>query len=135
MTRINLVPPSALVDKHLVAEYRELPRIFKALYKYPDAPPTNLPDSYRLGTGHVRFFYNKAFWLFDRWTQLRDEMKRRGMEPSAEHCKYVTDLYQDIPLWAHHCANEYRDWQPTPEQVYDNMARLVERRPLPRAAA
>lgn len=28
MTRINLIPPSELHYKHLVAEYRELPRVF-----------------------------------------------------------------------------------------------------------
>lgn len=28
MTRINLLPPAQLADQHLIAEYRELPRIF-----------------------------------------------------------------------------------------------------------
>lgn len=28
MTRINLVDPSTLHTKHLIAEYRELPRVF-----------------------------------------------------------------------------------------------------------
>lgn len=28
MTRINLLPASELTDQHLIAEYRELPRIF-----------------------------------------------------------------------------------------------------------
>lgn len=36
MTRINVVPVSELVDKHLVAEYRELPRIYKAAQKFYD---------------------------------------------------------------------------------------------------
>lgn len=29
MTRINLADPSTLHSKHLLAEYRELPRVFK----------------------------------------------------------------------------------------------------------
>ena len=34
MTRINVVPPRLLLDEHLLAEYRELPRVF-ALAKAP----------------------------------------------------------------------------------------------------
>lgn len=33
MTRINVVPVTELTDKHLLAEYRELPRIFGASKK------------------------------------------------------------------------------------------------------
>ena len=33
MTRINLINPEKLTDQHLLAEYRELPRIFWILRK------------------------------------------------------------------------------------------------------
>jgi deoxyribonuclease V len=33
MTRINLLPPSELADQHLLAEWRELPRIFGLVKK------------------------------------------------------------------------------------------------------
>ena len=33
MTRINLLPPSQLADQHLIAEWRELPRIFGLVKK------------------------------------------------------------------------------------------------------
>gem|GEM_PF-2001583 len=33
MTRINLVSPSVLADQHLIAEWRELPRIFGSVKK------------------------------------------------------------------------------------------------------
>lgn len=30
MTRINVIPVSELSDQHLIAEYRELPRVLKS---------------------------------------------------------------------------------------------------------
>lgn len=33
MTRINLLPPSELADQYLLAEWRELPRIFGLVKK------------------------------------------------------------------------------------------------------
>ena len=73
MTRINLVPPSELHDKHLLAEYRELPRVFKLA-----RPCDDIPEKYCLGTGHVKFFYNKLEFLYKRQCQLCEEMKRQG---------------------------------------------------------
>lgn len=54
MTRINCVPVEELTDKHLLAEYRELPRIFNLARAVEDAP-----TEYVLGTGHMKFFYDK----------------------------------------------------------------------------
>lgn len=87
MTRINLVPPAELTGKHLVAEYRELPRAFKLILGWQHRcqvgdPEPGLPPAYTLGKGHVRFFYNKARWLIDRQFSLILEMIRRGYEPS-----------------------------------------------------
>lgn len=60
MTRINLVPVSELSDQHLIAEYRELPRIFNlvlnAQYKGKYPLDFKISDTYLLGTGHVTFF-------------------------------------------------------------------------------
>lgn len=67
MTRINCIPPRELSREHLIAEYRELPRIFAlvraaiARGESPDDPRN--PTSYTLGAGHVRFFTaGSAIW-------------------------------------------------------------------------
>lgn len=50
MTRINLIPPAQLSDQHLLAEYRELPRIFTMAHEaalrseHPDDPRNPLAE-------------------------------------------------------------------------------------------
>ena len=38
----------------------------------------NIPDTFRLGTGHVKFFYNKLLYLKLRYERLYNECKKRG---------------------------------------------------------
>lgn len=61
MTRINVVDPALLSGAHLVAEYRELPRVFAlaleaSMRGETPTDPRN-PREYCLGPGHVRVFY------------------------------------------------------------------------------
>lgn len=81
MTRINLVDPSVLHRKHLVAELHELPRIFSlartAQYEVIRGKK-KIPQEYTLGTGHCLFFYNKLNFLADRYELLCAEMKARN---------------------------------------------------------
>ena len=115
MTRINCIPVEELHDKHLLAEYRELPRVFRLARECPDAP-----KRYTLGAGHVKFFYNKLSWLLDRYGELWHEMKRRGFEP-----KYSSDSLQK--LWSPDKALLWGTWRPTPEAQRINRARIAER--------
>lgn len=80
MTRINVVPVQELTNKHLMAEYRELPRVFALARKWHDrnGNPKQLPDAYTLGTGHVKFFYNKLKYCYNRQVALYRECLRRG---------------------------------------------------------
>lgn len=80
MTRVNVVPVTELTDKHLLAEYRELPRIFAAARKWlkNGGNVNDLPTSYRLGKGHMKFFYNKLLFCFNRQSELYSECLRRG---------------------------------------------------------
>lgn len=81
MTRINLVPVSELSDQHLIAEYRELPRIFNlvlnAQYKGKHPLDFKISDTYLLGTGHVTFFYDKLIFLQKRLKEITQECIKR----------------------------------------------------------
>ena len=78
MTRINVViPPAELTDKHLVAEHREIKRIPNCVAK-GKYNMEGIPDEFKLGKGHVKFFYNKLLYLYLRYWKLYLECKNRG---------------------------------------------------------
>lgn len=119
MTRINCVPVEELNDKHLLAEYRELPRIF-ALAKYT----YDAPKQYVLGTGHMKFFYDKLTYLVKRQIQLVAELNKRG----------VRTTFNGEALSLHHVKNGgklnerlWNDWEPDERAMTINRARLAER--------
>ena len=86
MTRINVgIPPSELTDKHLLAEHREIKRIPNCVLK-GKYNMDGIPDRFKLGKGHVKFFYNKLFYLFKRYIKLYDECKNRGFNVQ-NYCK------------------------------------------------
>lgn len=126
MTRINTIDPSLLLNEHLIAELRELPRIPNAVLSgKAKINLSKIPAVYTLGTGHVTFFYNKLGYLRDRHVALRAEyLTRNGKE-------YMDGAYEDFNLsplsnslfHRHLCA----DWQPTPESVKINVERIRER--------
>lgn len=116
MTRINCVPPSELTRQHLVAEYRELPRVFGLAMKAYRRNDLGGPPVYTLGTGHVRFFYTRLGYLARRFKALVKEMQRRGY-----HTSYLEIFTTDMPI----CL--MRSWKPTPEAMEINRARIVER--------
>lgn len=84
MTRINLIPPSELMDQHLFAEWREIKMIPQSLKRSltargPDGVLLMIPPSFRLNTGHVSFFYDKGAYLRKRYKVLTDEILDRGV--------------------------------------------------------
>ena len=67
MTRINSgVDPKELSDKHLIAEHREIKRIPNKV-KSGKYDITDQPKFFKMGTGHVKFFYDKLKYLYDRY--------------------------------------------------------------------
>lgn len=120
MTRINLIPPSCLTTPHLVAEFRELPRVF-TLGKAQHGPAHGIPKTYTLGKGHVRFFYDKGFWLQQRYMSLYHEMIRRDFKPNHD---MVESILKDVEL--NYPRHLFNNWNPSPEEVYLNMKRLTE---------
>jgi len=119
MTRINLVPPAELSDRHLIAEYRELPRVFGLMRAYAARSDSQeLPGSYTLGKGHVRFFYDKGAFLYRRQVQLILEMKRRGFNPKFDDPYGLLEGVPDRLLG---------DYDPSPEALAINRQRIEER--------
>ena len=113
MTRINLDEVGSLMWKHLISEYRELPRVRHA---YPRKSAPKIPKNFVLGKGHETFFYNKGIWLERRHRQLIAEMKRRG---------YQTNLPPlDLSHWPEEAMN---DWVPTLEAIALSRSRIDER--------
>jgi deoxyribonuclease (pyrimidine dimer) len=121
MTRINVVPPEVLSDKHLLAEYRMLPRVFTAVKKLK-SKPSDIPEKYCLGTGHVKFFYDKCEYLMSRYTMIYRELLDRNVEVDYHLYRSVLDSATALtPYWA------LEDYTPDHEAMYLNMARLVKR--------
>lgn len=123
MTRINVVPVHELAREHLVAEYRELPRVFALAYKaHTSSRPwtNNQPREYTLGTGHVIYFYDKLGFLADRHAQLVQEMLRRGYRPN--HVSSLRDLWQGRLPEAY-----WKSYEPTKEAIRINWERIDKR--------
>lgn len=92
MTRINVgVNPRELSNKHLIAEHREIKRI-PNMIKSGKAKLDGIPKEFTLGTGHVKFFYNKLGFLLDRYKLLYDECIKRGFAVTAYH-----NAWDDVP--------------------------------------
>lgn len=115
MTRINTIPPQELCDKHLMAEIREITRIPNTI-KSGKAIVTNIPDTFRLGTGHVKFFYDKLLFLKNRYHNLYDECILRGFNVSDNK-----NSFDDLP------EKLMNDWVPTDESIYLIRERIKER--------
>ena len=122
MTRINIVEPSELTDQHLIAEYRELfmvagslRRTLKSKVGYRES---KVPKRYTLNQGHVYFFYNKGKYLHKRYTELRNEMKKRGFTPDDSRV-FEPNVFIDNGL--------YNDWLPTLEDYKIIRKRIAEK--------
>ena len=92
MTRINVgIPPADLVNQHLIAEHREIKRIPNCIAK-GKYNMDGIPDKFKLGTGHVKFFYNKLLYLKNRYTSLYNECIKRGFNVQ----NYI-DAWDNVP--------------------------------------
>lgn len=122
MTRINCVPAQELCNQHLFAEWRELPRIVNHVNaKNGNVNMKGAPQYYKLGTGHVKFFYNKLKFLVERHKRLSAELLRRGYNINAE------ELQVDIPKEDFDYL--YNDWEPDQLDLRLNRQRIKERMP------
>lgn len=122
MTRINCVPVEELCREHLIAEYRELPRIFTAAAKAQEKGTLkNLPNSYRLGCGHMKFFYDKLEYLAKRHKELIQEMEKRSYKPTIFN---VDEKWRSVIS-----THFWKDWIPEDKDIEINRQRLKDRTP------
>ena len=119
MTRINLLPPHKLHDKHLLAEYRELPRVFGYVKRY--GVPKDIPERYTLGKGHVKFFANKLDFLFERYVWIWIELEERSYNLNY-HPQKLYDSYEKELL-----GDEQVVWRPDKEEIRISEERIKER--------
>ena len=119
MTRINVVHPSELTGKHLVAEVHEITRIFglarKAQY---EMHKKKIPHLYTLGTGHCLFFIDKLKYITERYNSLCTEMKHRG---------YVCNRVEQSELERGIDRSLFWNYIPTDAALQLNRARINER--------
>ena len=103
MTRINVgILPAELTDKHLLAEHREIKRIPNCITK-GRYNMNGIPERFKLGTGHVKFFYNKLLHLKKRYIRLYEECVKRGFNVQ----NYI-EAWNDVPkeLMGNYVATE-----------------------------
>ena len=101
MTRINSgVEPWELCDQHLVAEYKEITRVQTLLCnklksQTPQEILSEIPKTFTLGTGHVKFFLDKQYYLYVRFHNLKAEMVRRGFNAKINYEIKISKEYLD----------------------------------------
>lgn len=116
MTRINLIPVEELSDQHLLAEYRELPRVIKQKIDI-----SNAPERYCLGKGHMKWAKKHTMFILYRYGEICDEMKYRGFKFNYE-CS-------DLSYYAmQHCGNEiYNMYSVNNEDIKLSLDRIIEK--------
>ena len=116
MTRINVgILPKELSNKHLIAEHREIKRIPNCIAK-GKYNMDGQPDIFKLGTGHVKFFYDKLSYLKDRYKMLYMECVRRGF-----------NVQNYIGAWDNIPEELMGNYQPTEEDRKIIQQRIKER--------
>lgn len=131
MTRINCIDAYHLTNKHLLAEYRELPRIFKSILDnlVQDKDVKRIEeDDYRLGEGHMTFFNNKLNFLVKRYDRIIAILKVRKFNLSDSYNSYVKKMIKELEE-DRRTHNLFKDWKPSLRDEAININRLIERSP------
>jgi len=113
MVRINLINPKNLADQHLIAEYNEILMLFGYVEKHPFLE--DLPKNYVLGKGHIKFFKNKLLYLKERHEKIKNEMIKRGFNPTKS--VDLADFEKDM----------VKNWEPSKKDIQIIKTRLIEK--------
>lgn len=108
MTRISAsIKPIELCDKMLMAEHREIIRIPNTIKSGKAVLDlSNAPRNFKLGTGHVKFFYNKLQYLHNRYSLLHRECIKRGF-----NVQNYDECFKDLPI------SLYNDWDDNKDYI------------------
>lgn len=116
MTRINLIPVETLSDQHLLAEYREIPRMAsfarKTVKKQQDIPVT-----FTLNKGHMTFFLDKAEFLEERHAVVTEECLRRGIKLTDPR---PFEMFRNPKF-------RQKSWEPKEEEILVSKERIDEK--------
>ncbi len=130
MTRINsAIAPKNLTDQHLLAELRELPRIFTAVNKRIEKGQgfNDIPKKFTLGTGHCKFFYDKLTFLEFRYMYLKLEYENRFNK------KYLHKIFITFNEYEECVSNNYQPTQEEAQLLIDRIStRITESNQTPR---
>ncbi len=77
---------------------------------------SNIPSEFKLGKGHVKFFYNKLDYLRKRYEQIYNECIERGYEVT-----YFGASFDNLP------KELMNDYMPTNEAIQEIKSRINER--------
>ena len=111
------MPPCDLHKKHLLAEHRELIRIPNAIKK-GRYRLKGIPDNFKLGRGHVKFFYNKLRYLHFRYRAIYNMCKRHNFNVTD-----YSESFKNLPV------ELYNDYTPTEQDLKIIKQRIKERQP------
>jgi len=120
LTRINIIPVEELTDQHLMAEYREIFMIGSSLQRSLNSKNWDIkriPKNFTLNKGHVLCFYDKGKYLFKRYDEIREELKKRNFKLD-DHRHFKTSQF---PI------EYFNDWKPTVEDQKIIRQRIEER--------
>ena len=115
MTRVNVVPVQELCDQHLLAEHREIKRIPNLMLSGKLKDLGDIPEEYVLGKGHMKFFLDKMYFLYVRYSDIRDECLKRRFKVQW--------------LWPNYYPPISQDYKPTEQALKLNRQRIKERMP------
>nr|AAD33354.1 pyrimidine dimer-specific glycosylase [Chlorella virus]AAD33377.1 pyrimidine dimer-specific glycosylase [Chlorella virus] len=123
MTRVNLIPVQELADQHLMAEFRELKMIPKALARSLRTQSSEkilkkIPSKFTLNTGHVLFFYDKGKYLQKRYDEIVVELVARGYKINVDAKLDPDNVMTDE--W-------YNDYTPTEDALNIIRERILEK--------
>lgn len=116
MTRINLVEVETLSDQHLLAEYRELPRMASFANK-TTKHQKDIPVSFTLNTGHMTFFLDKAEFLEERHQKVTQELLKRKVSLNNPE-KFVM---------VRNARFQQKQWKPTTPEISISQKRIQEK--------
>ena len=116
MTRINVgVHPSELPSQLLLAEHREITRIPNNVLS-GRAKFDKIPKEFTLNEGHVRFFYQKLYYLKRRYMALLNECRKRGYNVTSKLGSFPFDHPDVCGFWVKRDNESFKvnyDYQPT----------------------